>query len=97
MDTFRVGTEDVQMMAFRWRAQAATLGVSAPPPMGLSCQPSAAAVNAAHTAIATAAASLTARVRASAPKVAAADTGYLANEASSAAQLAAVADPERGR
>src|SRR5438105_1867004 len=97
MDTLRVGVEDVQVMVVRWRAQAATLVASAPPSAGLSCQPSAAAVSAGHAAIATAAASLTGRVQSSATKVAAADTGYLANEASSARQLAAIADPVRGR
>lgn len=97
MDMLRAGVEDLQVMPVRWHAQAANLGVSAPAAAGLSCQASAAAVNAGHAAIAIATASLTGRVRASAAKVAAANTRYLANEASSAAQLAAVVDPVRGR
>lgn len=97
MDTFQVGVEHVQVMAVRWHAQAAKLGISAPAPVGLPCQPSAAAVKAGHTVIATATASPTGRALASATKLAAAETAYLTNEASSAAQLAAVADPVRGR
>ncbi|GAQ40686.1 hypothetical protein MPS_5313 [Mycobacterium pseudoshottsii JCM 15466] len=51
-------------------------------------------MNAAHAAI-TIAAALTGRVQASATKVAQANTGYRANEAKSAAQIAAVADRAR--
>lgn len=97
MDTLRVGVEDVKVMAVRWHAHAAKLGAGAPPPVGLSCQPSAAAVSAGHAALAIAAASLTGRVQANATKVATADTRYLANEASSAGQLAAIAVPVSGR
>jgi hypothetical protein len=91
MDKLRVGVQDVQAMAVRWHAQVAQLGGGAPPTVGLPCQPSAAAVNAGHAAIEVAASSLMGRMRDSAAKVVAADAGYIANETSSAAKLAAVA------
>jgi hypothetical protein len=74
MGMLRVNVDDVQVMAVRWHAQAAKLDFSAPPPVGLPCQLSAAAVNAGHAAVAVVADSLTGRVQASADKVAAADT-----------------------
>jgi hypothetical protein len=91
MAELRVGVEDLQMMFARWQAQAATLGVSAPPTLGLSCQPSALAVDAGHVAVEAAATSLRMRVQTGATKVAEADTRYVANEASSSAKLAAMA------
>lgn len=95
MDILRAATEDIRLTARRWHAQCAALGVDPPRSAGLPCQSSAAAVNAAHAAITIAAASLTGRVQASATKVAQANTGYRANEAKSAAQIAAVADRAR--
>jgi hypothetical protein len=93
----RVGTAAEQMMVARWRGWATDLDTRPPPPgLGLPCQASAAAVDDVHGAIAVAAAALARRVQASATKVSAADTCYLANEASSAAQLAAVSAPETG-
>ncbi|QUR69726.1 hypothetical protein F6B93_10385 [Mycobacterium spongiae] len=58
----------------------------------MTSQASAAAVKAGHAAITFAMDSLSVRVRASATKVVAADDHYLANEARSAAELAAVTD-----
>jgi hypothetical protein len=91
MTELRVGVADLQIMSVRWQTQAATLGVSAPPTLGLSCQPSAQAVNAGHAAVAAAATSLRTRVHTGATKVAEADTRYVTNEANSSAKLATVA------
>ncbi|WP_373234967.1 hypothetical protein [Mycobacterium marinum] len=95
MDILRAATEDIRSIARLWHIQSAGLGVDPPRSAGLPCQSPAAAVNAAHAAITIAAASLKGRVQASATKVAQANTAYLANEAKSAAQIAAVADRAR--
>lgn len=87
-------TADVQVMAARWVASAGDLsGTAAPATLGLSWQPSATAVNAAHAEVTAFTAALTARVDVCCTHVTEADTRYLANEASSAHQLAAVANP----
>ncbi|OBI05519.1 hypothetical protein A5679_13465 [Mycobacterium scrofulaceum] len=57
----------------------------------MSCQPSAAAVHGAHMDVAAFTAGLAAQVRARAVGVGQADTGYVANEAESATDFAAVA------
>ena len=61
--------------------------------LGLSCQASAAAVNAAHADITAFTAALAARVGVAATHVAEADTRYIASEADSANELAALASP----
>jgi hypothetical protein len=66
---------------------------SAPEGLGLSCQASAAAVDAAHVDVAAFTAGLAARVGVRATGVAQADTRYLAQEAVSATELAALAPP----
>ncbi|KAA1243268.1 hypothetical protein F0Q45_25765 [Mycobacterium simiae] len=96
MDSLVVGVGSVRAMAVRWHARASELDASPPPLIESSCQPSVAAVNTGHAALAIAAESLTGRVQASAAKVAAGDASYINNEATSAAELAAVADPLRG-
>lgn len=65
----------------------------APAGLGLSCQVSAVATNAADVDVAAFTAGLAARVGARATGVAQADTGYIAQEAASATELAAVAQP----
>ncbi|WP_136624875.1 hypothetical protein [Mycobacterium attenuatum] len=97
MDMLRVGVGSVGMMALRWREQAAELVVNLPPLMELACQPSVAAVNAGHVAVAIAADSLTGRVESTAARVATGDARYIANETTSASELAAVVDPLSGR
>lgn len=93
-EALRVDTADVQVMAARWVASAGDLsGTAAPATLGLSWQPSATAVNAAHAEVTAFTAALTARVDVCCTHVTEADTRYLANEASSAHQLAAVANP----
>jgi hypothetical protein len=93
----RVDTVDVQVMASRWGASVDELSEAVTPTgFGLSRQPSAAAVNAAHADITTFTAALAGRVNARATRVAEADTWYIANEADSAKELAAVADPVIG-
>lgn len=62
----------------------------APAGLGLSCQVSAVAVNDAHVDVAAFTAGLAARVGMHATGVAEADSRYLAQEASSATQLAAM-------
>jgi hypothetical protein len=59
----------------------------------LSCQASAAAVNAAHADITAFTAALAARVGVRATHVAEADTRYIANDADSSNELAALASP----
>ncbi|WP_232232043.1 hypothetical protein [Mycobacterium triplex] len=68
-------------------------GLVAPAGLGLSCQGSAAAVNAAHVDVAAFTAKLAARVSGRATAVVQADMRYVANEVVSAAEVAAVAQP----
>jgi hypothetical protein len=87
-----VATVGVQAMASRWGAAADELGETiAPAGLGLSCQASAAAVNVAHTDVIAFTAALATQVGGRATAVTAADTCYVANEADSANELAAVA------
>ena len=88
----RVDTAGVQAMAVRWGASAGDLAkTAAPAGFGLSCQASAAAVNAAHVDVAAFTAGLAARVGVRATSVPQADSCYLSQEAASATELAAVA------
>jgi hypothetical protein len=90
----RVDTAGVQAMATRWGASVGELSETvAAVGLGLSCQASAAAVNAAHDDIATFTAALATRVATRATHVAEADAGYLVNEAGSANEMAAVLHP----
>jgi hypothetical protein len=91
-----VDTGGVQAMASRWGASVRDLDAEAPAGLGLSCQPSVAAVNAAHAHIAAFTAALGTRVSVRAARVAEADTRYIANETHSAKQLFAVAHPVIG-
>jgi hypothetical protein len=87
----RVDTLGVQVMAGRWGASAGELSeTAAPNGFGLSCQPSAAAVNAAHADITAFTATLATRVSVRAAHVTEANTHYIATEADSAEELAAV-------
>jgi hypothetical protein len=95
--TLRVNTAGLQAMAIRWGASVGELDATAPPArLGLSCQPSAAAVSAAHAEITAFTAALAARVDTRSSHIADADTRYVANETSSINQLAAVAHPVTG-
>jgi hypothetical protein len=88
----RVDTVGVQVMAGHWGASGSELSETvAPTGVGLSCQASAAAVNVAHAGITAFTAALATRVSVRAARVAEADTRYIANEADSATELAAVA------
>jgi hypothetical protein len=90
----RVDAAGVQAMATRWGVSVGELTATvAPVRLGLSCQASAAAVNAAHADITAFTTALATRVGIHATRVAEADTHYLANEADSANELAAVAGP----
>ncbi|MCV7095522.1 hypothetical protein I2456_11390 [Mycobacterium kubicae] len=78
-------------MSGRWDGLAGELKqVATPACSGLSCQASAVAVSAAHADVAAFRAALVGRMRARASQVAEADAGYVANEAGSAGNLAAV-------
>jgi hypothetical protein len=78
-------------MATRWGAAIGALHEpAAPTGLGLSCQASAAAVNAAHGDIAAFTAALAARVGDRATGVTQADKSYIAQEAVSTAALAAI-------
>ena len=82
MQLLRVDTAGVRAMATRWVASVGELNATvAPAGIGLSCQASAAAVNAAHADIMAFTAALAARVGTRATHVAEADARYLANEA----------------
>jgi hypothetical protein len=90
----RVDTGGVQAMASHWGQSADELSeTTAPAGLGLSCQASVTAVNAAHADVTAFAATLATRVGVRATRVAEADTRYIATEASSGEELAAVADP----
>ena len=91
MQKLRVDTAVLQAMAGRWAFSVGELNAPvAPMRPGLSCQPSAAAVNAAHVDITAFTAALAARVGTHSTHVGEANAGYLANEAESANDLAAV-------
>lgn len=90
----RVDTARVQVMASRWQALAGDLTCGGEPGLGLglSCQPSEAAMKSGHADVAAGTAVLAGRLLSGAARVAAADRGYTANEGDSAARLAAVVD-----
>jgi hypothetical protein len=93
----RVDTAAVPTMAARWGASGGELSeVVASVGLGLSCQASAIAVSAAHADITAFAAALATQVGARATAVAAADACYVANEADSSNELAALARPVTG-
>src|SRR5947209_17815715 len=93
----RVNTTAVQAMATRWDTSAGELYAAVRPAvLGLSCQPSAAAVNAGYADIAAFTTTLAARVAARATHVSKADADYITNETNSADELAAVAKPVIG-
>ncbi len=78
-------------MATRWGASAGDLNkVVAPSGLGLPCQTSAAAVDAAHAAVLAFTAGLALRVDGHASGVTRADANYLAQEADATSALAAV-------
>lgn len=93
----RIDTAAVLAMADRWGVSAGELGqTAAPAGLGLSCQASAAAVNAAHANVTAFTAALASQVESRATHVAVAHTYYVANEADSATELAAVTPPVTG-
>jgi hypothetical protein len=96
VEKLRVDTAALRGMASRWGGLAGEITEgSRPAGSGLSCQASAAAVHAAHAAIAKYERALVARMHAGAIHVADADSRYGANEANSVRELIAVADPVR--
>lgn len=92
MQELRVDTAGLPAIAGRWAAAAAELNATAAPVgLGLPCQPSAAAVDAAHVDIAGFTASLASRIDTHSIHVGEANSGYLANEAESANRMETVA------
>jgi hypothetical protein len=90
----QVDTAGVHAMATRWGASVGDLNeTAAPTGLGLSCQTSAAAVNAAHVDVTAFTAGLAARVSERASGVVQADLSYLFQEAASTATVAAVFQP----
>lgn len=90
MDRLEVPSAELRMLSGKWHSQTAQLRVTPPPKSGLSCQPSAAAVNGGHAAVELAAAGLIDRMTDVATRVAAADAGYSAREAISAEAFSTV-------
>jgi malate/lactate dehydrogenase len=91
---FRVDTAVVHAMATRWSASVADLDeIVAPSGLGLSCQTSAAAVDAAHADVVAFTAGLATRVGERATGVAQDATSYIAQEAASTAAVATVFQP----
>lgn len=90
----RVDTAGVHAMASRWCASVGDLSDAvAPTGLGLSCQTSASAVNAAHVDVTAFTAGLAARVSERASGVVQADLSYQFQEAASTASVAAVFQP----
>jgi hypothetical protein len=86
-----VNTAAVETMASGWGVLVGELNaLVSPPTVGLSCQPSAAAVTVAHANTAAFTEALAAQVRVRATHAVAAGQGHLVNEANSAAELGAV-------
>ena len=89
-----VDTAGVQAMASSWGACVGELqALTAPAGVGLSSQPSAIAVNAAHAEVTAFTEALAARVDTRAAHVAYADGRYIANETQSANELTTVVRP----
>lgn len=87
----------MQMMAARWGALTSELdAIPAPADLGLSCQASAVAVTAAHADVKAFRAMLATRVGNRGIHVTEAGTRYIANDADSRDELAAVAPPVAG-
>jgi hypothetical protein len=93
MEQLRVDTAALQVMAAGWGTSAGEL-IEPAAPAGLtsSSQPSAAAVHAAHADVAIFTADLAARIDMRAQHVTDANTHYIAHDAHSVSELAALTD-----
>jgi hypothetical protein len=88
----RVATDELFAAASRWHGLSADLSAVAPSGSGLSCQASAAAVNAVHASAAAAGAAFAARTQVTALKITAASLAYLSTEANSADVMDAITE-----
>lgn len=88
--TLRIDVNQLTETAGQWSALSAELGVRAAPSLGHSFQPTTAAVGSVQIAVGFAAAVLTSRTQATASAVEAGAAGYVNNEVTSAAEMAAV-------
>lgn len=86
----RIDVTQLKAAASQWRELSTRLSVLAPPSPGQPFQPTTAAVGGAHAAVGLAAAVLTARTQATTGAVVAGAAGYVNNEATAAAEMAAV-------
>ncbi len=86
----RVDVRQLGATARQWREFSTELAVLAPPSQGRPFQPTAAAVGGVHTAVGLAAATLAARTQATTGAVEAGAAGYVTNEATAVAEMAAV-------
>jgi hypothetical protein len=95
MPQLRVNTAALPAMATNWGAAAGNLTETAAPTMGLgvSSQPSAAAVNAAHADVAVFTADLATRVDMRAQHVTDANSQYIDDDFRSVSELAALTNP----
>ncbi|OMC44090.1 hypothetical protein A5745_16770 [Mycobacterium sp. IS-2888] len=93
MDTLRVPTSDLLATASGWHGLGAELIPAAVPSgLGLSCQASAAAVNAVHASAAAAGGAFATRTQLTALKTAAAALGYASSDVDSADLIDAIID-----
>jgi hypothetical protein len=93
MPQLRVDTVALPALAASWGTSAGELTeTAAPAGLGLSSQPSTAAVNAAHADVAIFTADLAARVDMRAQHATDANTHYIAHESHSVSELAALTD-----
>lgn len=91
MNVVRVNVDDLRVTAARYEASSAELAGGAPAiGAGLSCQPSAAAVQAVHAGAATVLAVAAARAVDTGTGIAEADTCYVGTEVESVAQVRAL-------
>jgi hypothetical protein len=92
METLRVPIDDMLSTASTWYGLTAELAAVAPSGAGLSCQASAAAVNAVHAGTSAAGETFAARTQITAVKTAAASVAYASTEANSAEILDAITE-----
>jgi hypothetical protein len=88
----RVATDELLATARGWHGLSAEIAAVAPSGLGLSCQASAAAVNAVHASAAAAGEAFAARTQTTAVKTAVASAAYVSAEANSKDILDAITE-----
>ncbi|KAA8955763.1 hypothetical protein [Mycobacterium sp.] len=92
MEMLRVATDQLLATASGWHGLSADLAAVPPTGLGLSCQASAAAVNAVHAGAAAAGEAFAARTQTTAVKTAVASAAYVSTEANSKDLLDAITE-----